>query len=134
MSALDTVKVSVSYAECSARERIARLIDAGSFHEWLPPGERVTSPHLAQLGVPSSFDDGVAIGRATLAGRPVFVAAQEGEFMENIRARNVACVLEIGPGQALTRMWNEAYPDIPARSCDEFRSAGGVRKWLESLG
>ena len=29
------------------------LLDAGSFHEWLPPAERVTSPHLAQLGVPS---------------------------------------------------------------------------------
>ena len=71
----------VSYAECSARERIARLLDPGSFHEWLPPAERVTSPHLAQLGVPCAFDDGVAIGRATLNGRPVFVAAQEGEFM-----------------------------------------------------
>jgi len=56
------------------------------------------------------------------------------ECMENIRARNVACVLEIGPGQALTRMWNEAYPDVPARSCDEFRSAGGVARWLETLG
>lgn len=72
---------SVSYSECSARERLARLVDAGSFHEWLPPRERVTSPHLAQLGVPSAFDDGVAIGRATLAGRPIFIAAQEGEFM-----------------------------------------------------
>jgi malonate decarboxylase beta subunit len=71
----------VSYAECSARERIARLLDPGSFHEWLPPAERVTSPHLAQLGVPCAFDDGVAIGRATLNGRPVFVAAQEGAFM-----------------------------------------------------
>jgi malonate decarboxylase beta subunit len=71
----------LSYAECSARERLARVVDAGSFHEWLPPAERLTSPHLAQLGVPSAFDDGVAIGRATLAGRPVFVAAQEGAFM-----------------------------------------------------
>jgi malonate decarboxylase beta subunit len=71
----------ISYAECSARERLALLLDAGSFHEWLPPAERVTSPHLAQLGVPSAFDDGVAIGRATLDGRQVFVAAQEGEFM-----------------------------------------------------
>jgi malonate decarboxylase beta subunit len=76
-----TAPISVSYAECSARERLARLVDAGSFHEWLPPSERVTSPHLAQLGVPSAFDDGVAVGRAMLAGRPVFVAAQEGEFM-----------------------------------------------------
>lgn len=71
----------ISYAECSARERLALLLDEGSFHEWLPPALKLTSPHLAQLGVPSSFDDGVAIGRATLAGRPVFVAAQEGQFM-----------------------------------------------------
>lgn len=71
----------ISFAECSARERLALLLDAGSFHEWLPPSERVTSPHLAQLGVPSAFDDGVAIGRATLAGHSVFVAAQEGAFM-----------------------------------------------------
>ncbi len=73
--------MSPSFAECSARERIAVVFDAGSFHEWLPPAARVTSPHLAQLGVPAAFDDGVAIGRALLAGRPVFVAAQEGEFM-----------------------------------------------------
>ena len=72
---------SASYAECSARERLARLLDPGSFHEWLPPAERVTSPHLAQLGVPCAFDDGVAIGRAALAGQVVFVAAQEGGFL-----------------------------------------------------
>src|SRR5207253_7126401 len=72
---------TVSYAECSARERLLHIVDRASFHEWLPPAERLTSPHLAQLGVPSSFDDGVAIGRATLAGHAVFVAAQEGEFM-----------------------------------------------------
>lgn len=73
--------MNISYAECTARERLARLVDADSFHEWLPPSERLTSPHLAQLGVPSSFDDGVVIGRARLDGHPVFVAAQEGGFM-----------------------------------------------------
>jgi len=70
-----------SFAEMSARERLAAVVDAGSFHEWLPPAARVMSPHLAQLGVPAAFDDGVAIGHATLAGRAVLVAAQEGEFM-----------------------------------------------------
>lgn len=70
-----------SYAECSARERLALLLDPGSFHEWLPPAERVRSPHLAQLGLPGALDDGVAVGRALLAGQPVFVAAQEGAFM-----------------------------------------------------
>lgn len=72
---------ALAWSECSARERLAALLDAGSLHEWLPPAERLTSPHLAQLGVPSAFDDGVVIGRATLAGRPVLVAAQEGQFM-----------------------------------------------------
>jgi len=73
--------VRISFAECSARERVDALLDAGTFEEWLPPAERVTSPHLAQLGVPSAFDDGVVIGRGLLAGQAVFIAAQEGEFM-----------------------------------------------------
>lgn len=71
----------ISYAECSARERLALVLDDRSFHEWLPPTERLTSPHLAQLGVPSAFDDGVIIGRAQLDQKTVFVAAQEGAFM-----------------------------------------------------
>jgi malonate decarboxylase beta subunit len=71
----------ISWAESGARQRIRHLLDPHSFHEWLPPQERLTSPHLAQLGVPSAFDDGVAIGRGQLGGQTVFVAAQEGEFM-----------------------------------------------------
>ncbi|MCQ8895209.1 biotin-independent malonate decarboxylase subunit beta [Limnobacter humi] len=70
-----------SYAECSARERLAALVDTGSFRELLPPSARQTSPHLEQLGVPCSFDDGIAVGEATLGGHRILVAAQEGEFM-----------------------------------------------------
>ncbi len=75
------MSAALSYMECSARERLNALLDAGSFHEWLPPAARVMSPHLQQLGVPGSFDDGVVVGRATLGGRAVFVGAQEGAFM-----------------------------------------------------
>ena len=72
---------AISFAECSARERVALLLDPDSFTEWLPPAMRVMSPHLAQLGVPSAFDDGVVIGRGQLDNQPVFIAAQEGAFM-----------------------------------------------------
>ena len=72
---------ALSFAESSARERLARVVDAGSFHEWLPPAELREVRAGQPLGVPSAFDDGVAIGRALLGGRPVFVAAQEGAFM-----------------------------------------------------
>lgn len=70
-----------SFAESTARERVAHLLDAGSFQEILGPVERVVSPHLALLGVPSSFDDGAVVGSGILAGHPVLIAAQEGEFM-----------------------------------------------------
>ncbi len=50
--------------------------------------------------------------------------------LENIRSRQVDCVLEIGPGAALARMWNQRYPDVPARSADEFRTASAVVDWV----
>lgn len=28
--------MSISYAECTARQRLQHLLDADSFHEWLP--------------------------------------------------------------------------------------------------
>ncbi|WP_280155960.1 acyltransferase domain-containing protein [Piscinibacter sp. XHJ-5] len=52
------------------------------------------------------------------------------ECMDNLHARQPACVLELGPGQALARRWNERHPEIPARSCDEFRSASGIVQWV----
>ena len=73
--------MNASYAECSARERIARVFDEHSFHEWLPPSERLMSPHLAMLDIPGAFDDGIAIGHARLDGHEVFVASQEGAFI-----------------------------------------------------
>src|SRR5450830_75360 len=72
---------SVSYLEANARERVALVLDAGSFEEFLPPAKRIVSPHLGQLDAPVSFDDGVVIGRGSLNGATVFAAAQEGGFM-----------------------------------------------------
>jgi len=70
-----------SYLESTARERLQHVLDAGSFEEFIGPAQRIVSPHLAQLNAPVAFDDGVAVGRATLDGQPVFAAAQEGGFM-----------------------------------------------------
>lgn len=68
-----------SYLEATARQRVLALFDG--FEEFLPPSAEWTSPHLAQLNAPVSFDDGVVIGRARLQGQRVYVAAQEGGFM-----------------------------------------------------
>ncbi len=70
-----------SYREASARRRLAAVLDPGSLAERLGPAERVTSPHLAILGQPVAFDDGVVVGAGTLDGRPVLAASQEGAFL-----------------------------------------------------
>ncbi|RQR35303.1 biotin-independent malonate decarboxylase subunit beta [Burkholderia sp. Bp9142] len=70
-----------SWYEASARQRVDGLLDAGSFTEFLGPGERVTSPHLPLFDLPQQFDDGMVVGHGRLDGKPVFVAAQEGRFM-----------------------------------------------------
>lgn len=67
--------------EASARERIAGLLDPDSFTEFVGPGQRAMSPHLAQFNLTGAFDDGVVVGRGLLAGQQVFIAAQEGRFL-----------------------------------------------------
>jgi len=70
-----------SWYESSARARIEGLLDAGSFKEILGPQDQVMSPHLALFDLPPAFDDGMIIGRGLIDGRPVAIAAQEGQFM-----------------------------------------------------
>ena len=70
-----------SYYEATARERIAGIVDGGTWREILPPSARTLSPHLDALELPRAFDDGVVIGEARLDGRSVLIAAQEGGFM-----------------------------------------------------
>ena len=42
--------------------------------------------------------------------------------------------LELGPGRALAEMAATAYPTIPARSAEDFRSVDGARAWLAGFG
>jgi malonate decarboxylase beta subunit len=67
--------------DATARQRVAGLLDSGSFTEFIGPSERVQSPHLKMFDLPSAFDDGVIIGRGKLKGKDVLIAAQEGQFM-----------------------------------------------------
>jgi len=75
------IYAQAGWFQATARQRVAGLLDPNSFTEFLGPAERVQSPHLHLFDVPSAFDDGVVIGRGTLDGKDVFIAAQEGQFM-----------------------------------------------------
>ena len=105
------------YHELTARERIAAVVDPGSFSEILPPPTRETSPYLEKLDQPVAFDDGIVIGRATVDGTPVHLAAQEGKFVGG-------AVGEIH-GAKLTGLLQAAARD--GRPCVMLVESGGVR-------
>ncbi len=52
------------------------------------------------------------------------------DCMDQLAMRAPRCVLEFGGGQALASLWNQRHPDIPARSCDEFRTRQGLGRWV----
>ncbi|WP_289294845.1 biotin-independent malonate decarboxylase subunit beta [uncultured Reyranella sp.] len=114
----------VLFHEQTARQRIAALADAGSFVELLAPPERITSPYLAQLGIPVSFDDGIVIGHAKIGGKKVYLAAQVGQFVGG-------AVGEIH-GAKLTGLFKAAARDrVP---CILLVESGGVRLHEGSAG
>ncbi len=75
------LKIGKSYYEATARQRIACILDNGTFKEILPPQEKKISPHLEMFNIPVAFDDGVVVGEGQIDGKPVSILAQEGKFM-----------------------------------------------------
>jgi [acyl-carrier-protein] S-malonyltransferase len=52
--------------------------------------------------------------------------------LQAVRERQPDAVLEIGPGNALARLFGELAPEIPVRAADDFRSDDGIVGWLAS--
>lgn len=50
--------------------------------------------------------------------------------MAAVAERQPGCVLEIGGGQALSRMWAARHAGIPVRALDDFRSPEGAVAWV----
>jgi len=70
-----------SWYEATARSRVRLLLDPDSFVEFIGPAKREVSPHLKVFDLPEQFDDGIVVGRGSLGGSKLLIAAQEGRFM-----------------------------------------------------
>ena len=58
-------------------------------------------------------------------------AVQWAACMDALAEQGVACVIEVGAGTTLSKMWNQRHPEIPARSLGEFRDTAGAARWLQ---
>lgn len=79
--------------------------------------------------------DGMPVDAATLASSLAAQIAQSVRWidcMQTAQERGVEVVLELGPGRALSRMFEEFSPHIAVRACDDFRTVEGIVKWVRS--
>jgi [acyl-carrier-protein] S-malonyltransferase len=116
-------------------------VRVASHSSWMAPAARAFAETLAELPFaapccPIATNAGGTLDRKPASlrlalSRQLASPVQWAACMEAIAERQVACVLEIGAGSALAKMWNERYPDIPARSLDEFQHPQGAVQWVE---
>ncbi|WP_315767000.1 MULTISPECIES: acyltransferase domain-containing protein [unclassified Bradyrhizobium] len=71
----------------------------------------------------------IAVGLDKLAAQ-VSQTVQWANCLQGCLEAGATAFLELGPGHALSRMVADVWPDLPARSLDDFRSLQGVRAWL----
>lgn len=103
---------------------------AGPFAEAL-----ATSPWSQPRAAVLSGIDGRSIrtqaDSVALLSRQIHEPLQWADCMQSMFEHGADVVLQLGPGRAIAKMIEEAYPDIPVRAFDEFRSAAGAARWIE---
>lgn len=90
---------------------------------WRPAGTWVVTnlDGSAQRAVPPL--------KRALAGQ-IAATVRWRDAMETLAERRPACLLEVGAGNALSRLWRTHRPEIPVRSVDEFNSVSAVVNWV----
>lgn len=111
-----------------AAERFAAHLD--SLHPE-PHTQRLTTPVLSAIdGRPATQRQAALQALARQIDHPLDWTACQNAIAE----RQPDAILEIGPGNALARMWAERHPHIPVRASDDFRSVEGIVEWVGKQG
>lgn len=142
----DAITQAVALAEAAGAARIVPLaVRTPSHTARLAPAGAALAVDLAseEIGGRLSFPvlsaiDGQPAWDAALAAdalaRQVCRPLDWARCMTTLSEMQPDAVLEIGPGNALCRLLAEIAPDLPARSCDEFRSPDGIVAWVLARG
>jgi len=81
----------------TARERVAALLDAGSFQE-IGIFATQTQEHISN-GKPTNYGDGVITGKGTIDGRPVYLFAQDftvmGGSVGKVHGKKIANIMDL---------------------------------------
>jgi [acyl-carrier-protein] S-malonyltransferase len=139
--ALDSL---VSEAKAIGAARIVRLaVNVASHTPRLAGASSEFRKLLDQVPAKTKFAAGVRLFGG-IDGAPVFDVptglnklakqishtVQWAHCLEGCVEAGARAFFELGPGRALSKMAAGAYPDIPARCLEDFRTLQGARRWL----
>lgn len=121
--------------------RITRLaVRIASHTPWMAPAATAFAEDLAAAGLlaPRTWLVGNADGAArrdragVLRGLAAQIAApvRWDVCLDSVAERGARCVLEVGPGRTLAKMWQARHPHIPVRSVEDFGSPQAVVDWV----
>jgi len=128
MGAARVVRVAVNVAShtfrlAGASVEFRKVLDQIPMKDMPDVGVRLFS------GIDGSPVVDVAAGLDKLA-KQISHTVQWAACLEGCVEAGASAFLELGPGQSLSEMATNAYPDIPAHSLEDFRTRQGARAWL----
>jgi len=110
-----------------------RLAEASAAFREVLRSAQATFPPVAGARILSGIDGATVvsaeIGLDKLAAQ-ISQTVQWANCLESCFEAGATTFLELGPGQALSKMVADMEPGFPARSLDDFRSLQGVRGWI----
>ena len=128
MGAARIVRLAVKVASHTARLAAAssefrKILDQTPTKLSLAPNVRLFS------GIDGSAVINISAGLDKLA-KQISQRVEWSHCLEGCVEAGASAFFELGPGRALNEMAAGAYPEIPARSLDDFRTLQGARAWL----
>lgn len=104
---------------------------SGEFRKKLDllPDRRLNFPVLSAIDATAARSVRTAVDALA---RQICTPLDWAACLQAVREMQPDAVLEIGPGNALAKLFGELAPEIPVRASDDFRSIEGIVRWLEA--
>jgi [acyl-carrier-protein] S-malonyltransferase len=132
MGAARVIRIAVDVAAHTVRLAAA----SSAFHDALeqaPAKGKTNSGVRLFSGIDGTAVLHTAAGENKLAEQ-ISHTVEWADCLESCLEAGASAFLELGPGAALSNMSASAYPNIPSRSLDDFRTIQGVASWVTRFG
>ena len=128
MGAARVTRIAVNVASHTVRFAAASSAFQAALEKTPTKGKTSSRARLLS-GIDGTAVLDTAAGKSKLAEQ-ISHTVEWADCLESCLEAGASAFLELGPGAALSNMCASAYPHIPSRSLDDFRTIQGVASWV----